>query len=507
MQVIRDLWNRFFFTGETPENLGLLRIWIGFGLLPFHALQFDFLMKLDPEGPAFHFLDPIWYFNVLGVHAVDVQAAIAVFWVLMLATVAFALGLFTRTSLVIVLVSIMFLKGVRDSTAGDIHHRYLIPFNILLLFLFSRCHQVYSIDAWWKRKRSITLSLAEWEASWPIKAAQLYVCSFYFWSAIAKLRMTGLEWASTERLQDLLLSRSVRNGFEAGGPSTGSDLAYSIAKNELISGSLAQSTYLFELGFPLILLIRDVRVRLVFFAGITLFHVANFYLINVQFLFLPVVFALFFDLSQPLRKIGLIHGIERAASTTTPQRNYTRALAVYWTILWIAVFFRIDRFPLSWAPMYSVWAPNPRDVYSVKHIEKGWLEEYGWRATHRDGSQSWINRRDLNVRKSSMRRMYYRRTRGRGPPKEGHYNHDAGTFDRWLWGLAPGEPYYEVNWRRRLFESINKTFGHLPADLQFIVRLEAKGERFLFQRDTLEFVGTTGFSAEARWDEAWAVDF
>jgi hypothetical protein len=154
-----------------------------------------------------------------------------------------------------------------------------------------------------------------------------------------------------------------------------------------------------------------------------------------------------------------------------------------------------------------VWAPSPRDVYSVKHIEKGWLDEYGWRATHRDGSQSWVNRRDLNVRRSSMRRMYYRRTRGRGPPKERHYNHDAGTFDRWLWGLAPGEPYYEVNWHRRLFESINKTFGHLPTDLRFIVRLEAKGERFLFQRDTLEFVGTTGFSAEARWNDAWAVDY
>lgn len=507
MQVIRDLWNRFFFTGEMPEQLGLLRIWIGLGLLPFHALQFKFVFKLDPDGLTFHFLDPIWYFNVLGVHAVDVQTAIVIFCVLMIATVGFALGLFTRTSLVIVLVSILFLKGVRDSTAGDVHHRYLIPFNILLLFLFSRCHQVYSIDAWWKRKRSIRLlPLAEWEASWPIKAAQLYVCSFYLWSAIAKLRMTGFEWASMERLRDLLLSRAVRNGFEDGGPSAGSDLAYWIANNEFLTGALAQSTYLFEFGFPLILLIRDVRIRLVFFSGITLFHVANYYVINVQFLFLPVVFAIFFDISQPLRKIGLIHGVERAESTAT-HRNHARALAVYWSILWIAVLFRIDRFPLSWAPMYSVWAPSTRDVYSVKHIEKSWLEDYGWRATHRDGTQSWVNRRDLNVRKSSMRRMYYRRTRGKGPPKEGHYNHDAGTFDRWLWGLAPGEPYYEINWHRRLFESINKTYGYHPADLRFIVRLEAKGEKLMFRRDTLEFLGTTDYSVEARWNEAWIVDF
>jgi hypothetical protein len=299
LAAVTDRWNRFFFEGCTPAQLGALRICLGFGLIPFHLLQFGSLLALAPSGAHFYYLEQIWYFDWLGIDTLQPGLAFAALAVLLVSTLSFALGCFTRTSLFIMLLCVAYLKGVRDSVAGDVHHRYLIPVHVLLPFLLSKSGQVFSIDNLRRRGTRSLPAVAEWEASWPIKAGQLYICSFYFWSAIAKARMSGTSW-SADRLQHLLVGRAVRFGFEDGVPA-GSNLAYTLAHSEWLCQALASATYVFEFGFPLILLIRDTRLRLAFFAGITLFHVSNFILLNVQFLFLPIVFLLFFDISRPFR--------------------------------------------------------------------------------------------------------------------------------------------------------------------------------------------------------------
>lgn len=289
-------WNRFFFTGASPESLGLLRIFIGAGLLPFHVMQFASMRRLEVGGPHFHFTDPIWYFRLLGVEALDPLGVFLVFGVLMAATLAFTLGIRARTAVVVMLLSIFYLKGMRDSIAGDVHHRYLIPTHLLFFFLLSRCGDVLSLDA--RRARRLGAApppLTEWQASWPIKASQLYIASFYLWSGIAKVRMGGFSWATTSRIQDLLISRANRFGMES--ESFGNVLAVQLSQHPALCQALGVATYVFELGFPLILLIPGVWWRLAFFAGVTFFHVANYVLIDVKFLFLPVVFPVFFDLS------------------------------------------------------------------------------------------------------------------------------------------------------------------------------------------------------------------
>lgn len=316
-RVLRDAVGRFFFTGSSPERLGILRIAIGLGMIAFHVLQFDNLFQLELDGPRWYYIDPIWYFKLLGVEFLDPLAAWLVFGVLIAATLCFAAGFHTRTALTILLLSILYLKGVRDSVAGDVHHRYLIPFHVLLYFGFSRAGDVLSLDALRARRRGRPREpLQEWEASWPIMAAQLYTASFYLWSGIAKLRMTGLEWASAERLQSLLLSRAVRFGFSEGVPA-GSTLAFELAQQETLCAILGASTYLFEMGFPLILFIRNTHLRLIFFAGVTLFHVANYFLISVKFLFLPVIFLIFFDVAAPLRWWRARWGRERDAAVAS----------------------------------------------------------------------------------------------------------------------------------------------------------------------------------------------
>ena len=57
--------DRFFFSGSTPERLGATRLLLGLGLVPFFALQFGAFFDVDPLGPSFYYLDPIWYFGAL----------------------------------------------------------------------------------------------------------------------------------------------------------------------------------------------------------------------------------------------------------------------------------------------------------------------------------------------------------------------------------------------------------------------------------------------------------
>jgi hypothetical protein len=81
----------------------------------------------------------------------------------------------------------------------------------------------------------------------------------------------------------------------------GSQFAYWLSQNELACQILGASTYVFEFGFPLVLLISNTWIRLLFLLGVSGFHIANYFLINVQFLLLPIVFVVFFDLSKPVK--------------------------------------------------------------------------------------------------------------------------------------------------------------------------------------------------------------
>jgi len=136
--TVANAWENFFFHGGTAERLGFMRIVLGIGLIPFHILQFAYLFSFQIDGARFFHSEPIWYFKLLNVEWHDPVMLWVVFVILIGSTVTFALGWYTRASLVVMLICIFYLKGMRDSVAGDVHHRYLIPVHVLLFFLLSR---------------------------------------------------------------------------------------------------------------------------------------------------------------------------------------------------------------------------------------------------------------------------------------------------------------------------------------------------------------------------------
>jgi hypothetical protein len=306
--------SRFFFEGFSAESLALLRICFGTGLLFFHISQFAMILGLDPFGPRWRFLEQMWHFQLLGIESHLPIATPIAFAVLMAATLTLTLGKWTRPSIIVVLTMIFYLKGVRDGFTGDVHHRYLVPTQILFLLLLSKCGDRYALDV---RRLAVPRVVEEWQASWPIKAMQVYCASFYFWSIVAKLRVSGWNWfAGGGRIQSVLIDRSIMWGTDGEGMAVHNTLAFDLAHMPELLMVLALGTFVLEAGFPLILLIRSTKARLVFLAGVTSFHLANAFLLYVNFLLIPIVFLIFFDLAPLHRRLMERFPRLRAAAAT-----------------------------------------------------------------------------------------------------------------------------------------------------------------------------------------------
>jgi hypothetical protein len=242
----------------------------------------------------YYFIEPIWYFKVLGIHYHVPALSFVVYALLMGATIAMIVGKQTRASIVVIILCIFYLKGVRDSFSGDVHHRYIIPMQMLFLFVLSKCGAVHSRDG---KHLQNPEGVQEWEASWPIKTMQLYVVLFYFWSVIAKVRVSGWVWFAGEgRIQEVLIHRSVRGGVNEHGAVLTNTLGFELAQHPDLIQLFGLLVLAFELGFPLILFIQSVKLRLAFILGVTTFHIATFVLMKVNFILIPFVYLIFFDL-------------------------------------------------------------------------------------------------------------------------------------------------------------------------------------------------------------------
>jgi len=157
-------------------------------------------------------------------------------------------------------------------------------------------------------------------------------------------------------------------------------------------------------------------------------------------------------------------------------------LILYLIVIWSAVIFRIDRFPISWVPMYSVYQPSETISKSIK--DKAAMKK-GLRVTHRDGSISYVSYKDLNIPKPNFKRLYYSRIFGTAPPKHKQGNTALGSINRWIRGLDENEPNFSVDWEWRMFWTLNKTLQLEPADPKFITRIESSKQKRIYRKADL----------------------
>ena len=291
---VERVWDWYFYTGYSGDSLGALRAIFGAGLLLYHITQFPHVLALSPTGAKTHFIEPIWYFELLGISTHIPWLSIPVFILMMAATVCFMIGKWTKPSILVLFICICYLKGVRDSFAGDVHHRYIVPVTLLFLFFFSKCHQHFAVDA----KGKTYPAIEEWEASWPIRTAQTYIVLHYFWAIVAKLRIPGWDWFDRAgMIQSKLIGRSLRGGFGPDGEVLNRAYAFDLADHVWVIFIMEASVALFELFSLLVLIIRRRWAAILLFLGAASFHLANFILLNVQFFMYPFVFFTFFNMA------------------------------------------------------------------------------------------------------------------------------------------------------------------------------------------------------------------
>lgn len=286
--------DRFLFDWFPGEALGAARFYFGLGLIFYLTIQYGQLFAIRIDGAQFHYTLPIWYFSLLGIDHIVPWTIYAVHACLIAACVLFMLGRWTRPAIIAIILCIFWMKGMRDSISGDVHHREIPIVFCLLVFLFSKCHRTFGIDA---RRRGWG-PIEGWEASWPLRAMQIYIVMFYFWALMGKLRVSGLDWfTGGGRIQEVLLSRSLRDGFAADGGVENLSLAYQLAHHPGVVFLLGALVFSFEVLSPLILFVRNRRWIVFFLVGATIFHLSNFILMNVQFYFYPFVFVVFFNMA------------------------------------------------------------------------------------------------------------------------------------------------------------------------------------------------------------------
>lgn len=300
MEGLSRRLNDFFYKGYSEESLGLFRVYFGCFLFLYHIPQFATLFFIDPFGAAFYYVDPIWYFDLLGIERTIPWLSFLAGLVLFASTLSMTLGKWTRASIVAVLICIFYLKGVRDSATGDDHHRYVVLIQILFFLLLSRCG-----EAGLNGSRSTNGGIAEWQASWPMRAAQVYVAFFYFFALIAKFRVSGWDWfANGGRLQEQLVVRSVRWGLSEEGEPLRNAMSFELAYFPSIVFLLCLFVIAFEFLFPLILFVKRNVIKLGFVAVACAFHIANYVLLDVNFLLYGFVLLVFFDLAQIRRSLA-----------------------------------------------------------------------------------------------------------------------------------------------------------------------------------------------------------
>ncbi|HYC96062.1 MAG TPA: hypothetical protein VEB39_10235, partial [Sphingomicrobium sp.] len=218
--------DRFFFDWFPGEALGAARFYFGIGLAIYLTIQFNQLFQISAFGEQFYYTLPIWYFHLLGIDHIVPWANFAVFAALIGACVLFTLGKWTKPAIIAIILAIFYLKGVRDSISGDVHHREVPIVCCLLLFLFSKCDRSFALDA---RKYGPN-AIEPWEASWPLRAMQVYIVMFYFWALVAKVRLSGLDWfTGGGRIQEVLISRALRDGVTPTGDMVNLQLAWEFA--------------------------------------------------------------------------------------------------------------------------------------------------------------------------------------------------------------------------------------------------------------------------------------
>lgn len=281
------------------------------------------------------------------------------FWcsVLKMACVTGMLGLFSRTSALLVSVLFFGAWGSIQWFGKVDHHHHLLWFALILAA--SRSGDALSLDAWWAGRRAgrpgvLGPSRPSSAYGMPLAFCMLLVGVLYFFPGFWKLTTSGLDWALSDNLKHTMYMKW--RGLGDWTPAVRIDRFPAL----YMAGGLA--VLLFEISFIALVLGRRTRMLAAFY-GLG-FHFATQQIMQISFWSLRNCYVMFFDWHRILGWIGRrLRGAGPALAPARPAdasgtATHPLAVMVVGSLLvvgnlWTGALAKMDGWPVAGYPLFN----------------------------------------------------------------------------------------------------------------------------------------------------------
>lgn len=291
---VRAIFVNFWTASTYPLNLAIFRIAFFAMLLFFLSLPQTVWFSNIPRD----LIDPPKGLGWLGPYFPINATLVTICGVVLLASaVTSMIGLFTRVSTIVALISGAYFISVPQFFGKIDHIHHLLWFMAILAA--SRCGDALSCDAVvgaWKRADqgepqppgpALAYAL-------PLRFVWFLIGIVYFFPGLRKAWDVGLDWIITDNLKYHMYAK----WFDLGGWTP----AFRIDQYPLMFRLSAAGTMAFELGF--IFLIFFPRIRTLLAIGGVVFHSMTYQFMRISFFTLQVCYVAFFDWFNIFRRIG-----------------------------------------------------------------------------------------------------------------------------------------------------------------------------------------------------------
>jgi predicted DCC family thiol-disulfide oxidoreductase YuxK len=277
-------WNRYWFAPTSLRRLAIFRILI-FGFLIVDSLSLQIpgciegLKRASPE-----FFNPLLIIRILRLGPPPSPFVLDIIYVLLLLfAVGAMIGFVTRFCILGSVALYAYIIGMWWSFEG-IHHSEEIFIFAMTALLLSPCGKVLSVDELLARvkeskkrgefQRNRPENLESEFALWPIRLVQVLIALIYFNAGFWKLKLAGPSWADGVTLQFHLIRHYFLGQYV-------SELGFVISQYPTILKTLSVLTLVWELGFPIILIVP--KLAWIWLPMGLLFHIGTGFTMDTWF--------------------------------------------------------------------------------------------------------------------------------------------------------------------------------------------------------------------------------
>lgn len=377
---LQSRWQSFIYQKNSPYRLAIYRIILFPLLILAYAYFYNYATYWfqSTEKTALPYMG--WFIHAFDLSIQDYQY-LCILGIICAAFIT--IGLLTRWMLWLHAI-LGFLIIATPNFYGKLTHDQIFIW-IPWILAFSRCYDVWSIDALWKKRKGKPFDIsAKSDYAIPIKIIWLHFGIIYFFAGFDKLWSAGFDWALSDSMINQILIEWVQNYDWK--PAIRIDHYPNLVK----FGGLM--VILFELAFPFLLFKFRRRVFAII-SGLS-FHNINGYFVGISFPHLQALYIFFLNWDWVFYKIFQLKNKSQSKSPHSIQKEiYFKNIlddkkAAYpkygKIVLYIGLFifgmnticgiFTIHSYPFSAYPGYSNIVPNEVELLHFEGYDKNGKE-------------------------------------------------------------------------------------------------------------------------------------